>query len=91
MGQNGPKRGQNEVYSHFIVLNAIVFAHIVYFDRKLWYLAANAGDSAEKSFLGPIMGQLGPKRGQNDVLSFFSFKMDHFLLFMNVMIEHCNM
>ena len=43
MGQLGPKRGQDEVLSHFLVVNAIVFASFVYFDRTLGFLSANAG------------------------------------------------
>ena len=43
MGQLGPKRGQNEVFSHFLGQNATLYGA-----RKSLYLATNAGQSAEK-------------------------------------------
>ena len=71
MGQLGPKRGQNEVLGHFIVQNALVFADSVYYDCELWYLAASGGQRADKKLLALKWAQLGPKRGQNEVLGHF--------------------
>ena len=66
MGQNeGPKWG------YFLSQNALVIADFVLLDRKLWYLAANAGQITGKKFLSPKMGWLVPKRGQNEVFSLF--------------------
>ena len=69
--QLGPKRGQNEVLGHFHVQNALVFADFAYYDSELWYLAASAGQSAEKNLLALKWAQLGPKRGQNEVFGHF--------------------
>ena len=71
MGQLGPKRGQNEVLGHFLVQNALVFADYVHYDGELWYLVASGGQSAEKKLLALKWAQLGPKRGQNEVLGHF--------------------
>ena len=71
MGHLGLKRGQNEVLGHFLGQNALVFADSVYYDWELWYLVASGGQSAEKIFFGPKWAQLGPKRGQNEVLGHF--------------------
>ena len=68
MGHLGPKRGQNEVFSHFLVLNVLDFADVAYYDREYQYLVPTSDQSAEKEFAGPKMGQLGPERGQNKVL-----------------------
>ena len=68
MGHLGPKRGQNEVLGHFLGQNALVFADSVYYDWELWYLVPSGGQSAEKKFVGPKMAQLGPKKGQNEVI-----------------------
>ena len=70
MGHLGPKRGQNEVLGHFHVQNALVFADFAYYDSEVWYLVASAGQSAEKNFVGPKMAQLGPKKGQNEVIGY---------------------
>ena len=53
MGQLGPKWGQNDVLSFSFVQNALLFADYVYYDGKQWYIAANAGHTAEKLFAGP--------------------------------------
>ena len=71
MGHLGPKRGQNEVLGHFFIQNALDFADFAYCDWELQYLVPYSGQSAEKKFAGPKMGQLGPKRGQNEVLGHF--------------------
>ena len=71
MGHLGPKRGQNEVLGHFLGQNALVFADSVYYDWELWYLVASGGQSAEKNLLALKWAQLGPKRGQNEVLGHF--------------------
>ena len=70
MGHLGPKRGQNEVLGHFLAQNALVFADSVFYDYELWYLVATGGQSAEK-LLALKWAQLGPKRGQNEVLGHF--------------------
>ena len=71
MGHLGPKRGQNEVLGHFLGQNALVFADSVYYDWELWYLVPSGGQSAEKDLLALKWAQLGPKRGQNEVLGHF--------------------
>ena len=71
MGHLGPKRGQNEVLGHFLAQNALVFADSVFYDCELWYLVASGGQSAEKKLLALKWAQLGPKRGQNEVLGHF--------------------
>ena len=71
MGQLGLKRGQNEVLGHFLVQNALFFADSVYYDWELWYLVPSGGQSAEKKLLALKWAQLGPKRGQNEVLGHF--------------------
>ena len=69
--QLGPKRGWNEVLGHFHVHNALVFANFTYYDGELWYLVVSGGQSAEWFFVGPKMGPIGAKRGQNEVLGHF--------------------
>ena len=69
MGQLEPKRGQNEALGHFHGQNALDFVGSVYWE--LWYLIAGGGQSAEKVLLALKWAQLGPKRGQNDVLGHF--------------------
>ena len=71
MGHLGPKRGQNEVLGHFLGQNALVFADSVYYDRELWYLVPSGGQSAEKNFVGPKMGPIRARKGQNKVLGYF--------------------
>ena len=71
MGHLGPKRGQNEVLGHFLAQNALVFADSVFYDCELWYPVASGGQSAEKNLLALKWAQLGPKRGQNEVLGHF--------------------
>ena len=66
--QLGPKKGQKEVLGDFHVQNALVFADFAYYDSELWYLAASAGQSAEKNLLALKWAQLGPKKGQNEVI-----------------------
>ena len=68
MGQLGPKRGQNEVLGHFHVQNALVFVDFAYYDSELWYLAASALQSSEKKLLALKWAQLGPEKGQNEVI-----------------------
>ena len=69
--KKGPRGGQNEVLGHFYVQNALVFANFAYYDRELWYLVVIGGLSAEKNLLALKWAQLGPKRGQNEVLGYF--------------------
>ena len=38
---------------------------------ELWYLVVSGGQSAEKKFVGPKMGQIRAKKGQNEVLGHF--------------------
>ena len=69
--QLGPKMGQNEVLGHFHVQNALVFANFAYYDGELCYLVVSGGQSAKKILLALKWAQLGPKRGQNEVLGHF--------------------
>ena len=41
---------------------------MAYYVRYLWYLVDNGEQGAEKKFAGPWKGNLGSKRGQNEVL-----------------------
>ena len=34
MGHLGPKRGQNEVLSHYLAQNALVFGDVAYHDKE---------------------------------------------------------
>ena len=86
----GPKRGQNEVLGLFLAHNALVFADSVYYDWELWYLVASGGQSAEKKLLALKWAQLGPKRGQNEVLGYFLFNTHSFLPILHTMIENNN-
>ena len=43
MDQLGPKRGQNEALSHFLVQYASVFTGFAHYDREILYLVANGG------------------------------------------------
>ena len=61
MGHLGPIRGEHEVLGHFLVQNALVFADFAYYDWEQQYLVPNGGQSAEKYFAGPKMGQFWPK------------------------------
>ena len=79
-GQLGPKRGQNGVLGHFLVQNALVFADFVFYDPEV-YLVGSGGQSAEKSFVGPKMGPIRAKRGQNEV--FGHFHVQNALVFAN--------
>ena len=63
----GPKRGQNDVLNYLFIQIAVLSADNVYYDRKLWYLGANAGHTAEKILLAPKLAQLGRKRGHDKV------------------------
>ena len=45
--QLGLKRGPNEVFGHFHVLNALVFANFAYYDGELCYLVVSSGRSAK--------------------------------------------
>ena len=72
--KNGPIRakwGQNEILGHFRVQNALVFADFVYYHSELWYLVGNSGQSAEKTMIGPKMGPIRTRRGQNEVFGHF--------------------
>ena len=60
MGPIRAKKGQNEVLGYFHVQNASVFPDFSYYDTELWYLVGSGGPSAEKEFVGPKMGFLGP-------------------------------
>ena len=71
MGHLGPKRGQNEVFGHLFVQNALDFADYAYYDWEQLYLRLDSGQSYEKNFAGPKMGHLGLKRGQNEVFGLF--------------------
>ena len=77
--QLGPKRGQNEVFGHFLVQNAVDFADFAYYDQEWQYLVPNGGQSAEKNFACPKMGPFGPnwalKWVFGNYLNFGSFDM----------------
>ena len=59
-GQKGVKRGQNEVFVHFLEFAPLVFANFAYYDRWSWCLATSVTKSPEKKCAGPKSGQTGP-------------------------------
>ena len=71
MGPIRAKRGQNEVLGHLHVQNALVLANFAYYDRELGYLVGIADQCAKWFFVGPKMGPIRAKRGQNEVLGHF--------------------